>query len=820
MRSLGLIPFAALVACSGAQDGTLVPPTQPCPTVSTSAKAQARPIPAPPPAAADAEGKVTVAASRDDIPLAGPRVFGEKGDLVLDNGKAVVVVTQEGRIADFGAKNGRDELSWFNPTASVGLSTLDAPVVQLAPSSNGKVIVLERALAGKPALLISWIWLTNDVLHVESVVENTGDDPALAVTLGERVSWGNVPTWMDGHGYVKDGAKLRGGFLARDTFGVAYALCSQNGPFFAKYDEPEYAGLFESALNGEVVELVPSHGRSGSRKIALSVSSVSMMDAVFKIPCRPTGGPSTHPIADVPIARAKIEVRRCGSGSKPGKPVFEHRGVAGDKPETTKFASLLLPAGCHQARLTAPGHVPGPWGAAELLGQTSPAVLPKAGKLAFSITENGQATAARLVVRGAGNENPNWGDDAEGTGAASNVIAAEKGTGEVPLPPGKYKVLVTHGFEYTAHEQAIEIKDGKTTSLKATLSRVVDTLGWMTADLHLHAEPSGDAPSLLSDRVRSLLAAGVEIAVATDHNAVTDYKPTIASLGQTQKIASVIGDEITTRDTPFGHFNAFPLDAKTPPIKYKHTTPAAIFGEVRGSKPYGKDTILQVNHPKMGSIGYFEILRFDGENIPEWLKRSPLADMGFDALEVFNGDHYTRIAKVEEVLKDWYALLNAGYRVTATGNSDSHRISFHDPGVPTNLVQVGNDDPAKFDERVFVNAVRAGRVVISSGPFVNLTIGDKGVGDTVAPGEVEVVVHVDAPPWVELDEVTLIKRGNVIKTWAIDKKAGKRPWKWMLKDTLKADDWVIAIARGKKPMAYLYRSGALPFGFTNPIFVK
>ena len=44
---------------------------------------------------------------------------------------------------------------------------------------------------------------------------------------------------------------------------------------------------------------------------------------------------------------------------------------------------------------------------------------------------------------------------------------------------------------------------------------------------------ASDAPSLLSDRIRSLVAAGVEVAVATDHNAVTDYRPTNPELGQT-----------------------------------------------------------------------------------------------------------------------------------------------------------------------------------------------------------------------------------------------------------------------------------------------
>lgn len=828
-RALSAAPLVliAAAACSGAQDGMISPPPAPCPTVvpMTQATPAAEPSVPAPPGLAKAEGTTKTVGGRDSIPLTGPRVDGKPGDLMLDNGEAVVVVTQEGRIADYGLRGERDELSWLNPTVSVGISSLDAPIKKLAPEASGKAIRLERDVAGKPLVLVSFVWLLGKSLHVESVVQSTGDDPALAVTLGERISWGNVPTWMDGHGYVKEAGKLLGGFLGRDALGVAYGLCSMSGPIFAKFDDQEYPGLFESARTGESVALVPARGRGAPRHIVLRASTTSLADAIMALPCGPAGPPAKLTFDKIGVPRAKLEVVRCGDGDKPGKPLFEHRGAirADGAQKALELAPLSLPAGCLRARFVAPGHTPGPWTEpAKLAGKVPADLLPKAGELSFSVTEQGKPVPVRVVVRGEpGTRDPDWGDNADNSSAATNVLASASGTGSAPLPPGKYRVLFNRGFEYTASEHKVEIKEGKVTALKATLDRVVDTKGWLSADMHLHAVPSGDAPSLLPDRVRSLVAAGVEIAVATDHNAVTDYAPVIAELGLKDRMISLVGDEITTRDTPFGHFNAFPLDPKTAPFTYKNTTPAAIFSEVRASKPFGKETILQVNHPRMGSIGYFEILRFEPGDIPAWLARSPLADMGFDALEVFNGDHYTRMSKVEECLKDWYALLNAGYRYTATGNSDSHRVSFHDPGVPRSYVYVNEDDPSKLTERAFVDAVRAGHVVVSSGPFVTISAGDKGAGDTIAPGEVEIRIHIDGPDWVDIDEVSLVKRGETVKSWAIDpKKQKKRPFSREHKLTLKKDDWVIALARGKKPMTYLYRSGATPLSFTNPIFVK
>ena len=102
-------------------------------------------------------------------------------------------------------------------------------------------------------------------------------------------------------------------------------------------------------------------------------------------------------------------------------------------------------------------------------------------------------------------------------------------------------------------------------------------------------------------------------------------------------------------------------------------------------------------------------------------------------------------------------------RIAATGNSDSHKITYHEAGTPRNLVLVGgagDDDPARFDEARFVDAVRAAHVVVSSGPFVRLEVGGHGVGDSAPPGEQEVHVTVDAPPWVDVSRVELLKRGG------------------------------------------------------------
>ncbi len=85
-------------------------------------------------------------------------------------------------------------------------------------------------------------------------------------------------------------------------------------------------------------------------------------------------------------------------------------------------------------------------------------------------------------------------------------------------------------------------------------------------------------------------------------------------------------------------------------------------------------------------------------------------------------------------------------------------------------------------------------------------------------GPVDIVVHVDAPPWVDVDRVEILRRGEPF--WTAPAIPTKKPAEWHIRETLKKGDWLVAIARGTKPMTFLYRPDAKPFAFTNPIWIE
>ena len=86
-------------------------------------------------------------------------------------------------------------------------------------------------------------------------------------------------------------------------------------------------------------------------------------------------------------------------------------------------------------------------------------------------------------------------------------------------------------------------------------------------------------------------------------------------------------------------------------------------------------------------------------------------------------------------------------------------------------------------------------------------------------GTVTVVLRVDAPAWVDVDRVDLVRRGEVLQSWKAPFAKGPHRFEAQVDKSLEKGDWIIAVARGSKPMTQLHRAGALPFGFTNPIWI-
>ena len=443
---------------------------------------------------------------------------------------------------------------------------------------------------------------------------------------------------------------------------------------------------------------------------------------------------------------------------------------------------------------------------------------------------------ARLLVHGIdGTVDPSFGPDYRASGAGP-IIDALRGDVVTPLPSGHYRVAATKGIEWTIDAKVIDVAPGRLTEVELAPRHVVLTPGVLGCDLHVHARPSFDSPVAPEDRVLSLAAAGIDFAVPSEHNIVGDYASAIDTLELRGDFLSVTGVEVTTYNKGFGHFGVFPYPPTQPPPPFKHTSMNAIFRVVRAGDP---SRYFQLNHPRLPKgIGYFANIGFDPK-----APRSRIHNrIDFDGIEVYNGYDDERPERVDQVLRDYWALLDFGWRFTATGSSDSHRIQFHWAGYPRTMVTVDpratGDDTRPVDPLTVVANIKKGHATVTNGPLIDLELGGVHPGDELLTTEDPIAGHlrVRAAPWVDVTHIDVVVDGRVVQSFDVS----SRPTQLGTESgtleeaqqrTIRFDrdfdgpvgasnGWVQVIARGERRMDDVLPFMPIPpLGFTNPVYV-
>jgi hypothetical protein len=461
-----------------------------------------------------------------------------------------------------------------------------------------------------------------------------------------------------------------------------------------------------------------------------------------------------------------------------------------------------------------------------------PPRLPPEGGLSFDVRDakTGEPIPCKLTVIGVdGTPDPAFTrvdigrPESEGTISAFNRIMSITGTGVARVPVGSYDVTISRGPEwdiFTARRVKVTARGAV---VSARLQHVVDTHDWLSADFHVHAARSPDSRVPMQDRIYEFVADDVQMIVATDHNVISNYEPYIRELNAGRYITSAIGDELTTGG--WGHFGAFPLPhdlerAGQGAVLVHGRRPDDFFKDVRTNAP---DAIVDVHHPRIDAeIGYFDLGQFDARSDKAGRKGF---SWDFDAVEVMNGYQDPVRRSVDRVVDDWFSLLNHDHLVTATGNSDTHHLSFNIGGYPRNYVKLRDDHPEHVDPKEVAAAIRFHHTFFTTGPFVTLQVAGRTIGDLVPArgGKAHAEITVQAAPWVSVDRVTLYVNGNEAKRWAVAPSGAPVRFHETFEVTTPRDGYVVVRVDGEKSLAPVVGDrktfSAYPFALTNPVFL-
>ncbi len=705
-------------------------------------------------------------------PIAGKEVDWIDGDYVLRNDQIAVVVARPGALRD------------ANMTVRgvgaciIDLSRLDHPSDQLScyyPGAGRYQFfsdeLVERGVTDEGEAFwrcTSSRSVVNDE-SVASVEYRLADgDPFVRVRFEIKKGTQEKAKPIDG---VR--ADRTFAFEAIDELNVAY--CED------KHFRQTYGFL------NDLADSSPDWSKDRMRQLRYGSSGLEVLDGV-----------STWSTKIIP-ASSPLDLWGILSGGSPQRVVVQ--GAVGDQPRielsldgsdspdaivsTTWHVSddgvstVHLPQGNYRLKAKAIGH------------EATEVVLNVTESAAKHVVQLGSATSVKLKVTGqdgsdipckvtffgksdgSGNAttDPVFGIDSQ-SGSVGNCVYSADGTIHRSIPPGVYDVLISRGPEYDVEYREIDLKAGQMGDLSATLKRVVDTTGWVSAELHSHSSPSGDNTSDQLGRVENLICEHLEFAPCTEHQRIESYDDQLAILGAERFMATCTGMELTGSILPINHQNAFPLN----------WSPYAQDGG--GPRTDNQDPVNQIARLAMWDDGSKKVVQTNHPNMQQMLRDRNLdgeEDGGFsgmlefmDVIEIHPPEMIFLDAEETAELKNpntnrmlpWMNLIGSGKRIPGVVNTDAH-YNWHGSGSLRNWIRCSTDIPAKISTDEMTERLEAGQVIMSTGPFMSvqlkhpdLTVAAE-VGDAVeiATGDASLDVKIQCANWLDVNRVEVFVNG-------------------------------------------------------------
>ena len=383
----------------------------------------------------------------------------------------------------------------------------------------------------------------------------------------------------------------------------------------------------------------------------------------------------------------------------------------------------------------------------------------------------------------------------------STSYAYVDGRFRIELPVGQVLAEISKGFEYAPVRTMLTIEPGQT-ELTLPLERQANTRdsGWVSADTHVHFLSPDTArleASAEGVNVVNLLAAQW----GDLYTNVGDITGDLAACSDEETLVWV-GSE--NRQPFLGHVSLLGIGG-TPVMPFSTSGPSESYlgdGTATSIADWAdearrKNGLVVSPHfpfPHAEVIADIILGKVDAIEFGYWM---------FESLDDFR-------------VKEWYRLLDCGYRVPVVGGTD--KMSADVPLGGTRTYALVGDEPLDFGR--WSAAVRAGRTYMTTGPLLSLEVEGLAPGDDLElpAGGGTVHVRAEAVSAVPVRTLEIVHNGRVVAR-ADGDGTGQGPL--ILDQSLRLDagGWIAARCNTSK-VAWYNLVPTLMAAHTSPVYVR
>ncbi len=395
-------------------------------------------------------------------------------------------------------------------------------------------------------------------------------------------------------------------------------------------------------------------------------------------------------------------------------------------------------------------------------------------------------------------------------------IFHSSGAFEVEVPVGTVNLLAVKGFEFWPQETEVEIRENEVSRVQAKLDRMEDMAarGWYSGSTHMHMNYGGNLYNSLENLMFMSAAEDQDVVnelIANKDNRVLDHQYFIPGGGahplSTKDQLLMVGQEY--RPPFYGHVTLIGLrDHLLSPWStgYEGTGIESLY-------PSNTD-MLRKAKAQDATTGYAHA--FFGEEDPLdhglGIARGFMIDAAFDTTDGVEWSFSGRAA-----FHPWYAALNNGLRVTATGGDDA-MSDLHVSKMAGSARTYVHTKDAGLDSAAWKRGLEEGRAFVSTGPLVEMTVNDKMPGEDVelAAGGGEVEIEIRVRSITPISRLMLIANGELVEDIPLPE--DRRQIDYSTRVEVTESGWFHVRAEGIREESFPLDTGFAQ-AFTNPTWV-